>query len=404
MKRPYLCLLSLGAAALFACNAWSGGEILVGFRGTPAYPNTPDQGIWFPTQRTPTDWQFDLDWSQVVWWGWPGIQHCYLADLNGDGIDDKVMHQFQGTAAQVIATYSGPPNNGFLTTDFNPPNGDLQTPWGWISADSPGHALVFGDLDGDKIEDCGITVEGSAIGQPADALVWGAWRSEGVKGISTDHGAAANFTGWNAFGVVSLGDLGILGDFNGDGIADRLLYRTSDNQVFIDYSQPAGGWGDGVADVSLVLGIPGDQLTVSDINGDGLDDLVLYGRPDPGNAALQDLFGYYNDGANFASLNPVAPDIQDVWSIGDGVLFGQLMPPAPPQPTLVGPAFTSGPPSAFEFGWNSVSGVSYKVQRTANLEAPDWMDVGTVTGTVGTVTFADTAAPGGGAFYRVALP
>jgi len=259
-------------------------------------------------------------------------------------------------------------------------------------------------LDGDKIEDCGITVEGSAIGQPADALVWGAWRSEGVKGISTDHGAAANFTGWNAFGVVSLGDLGILGDFNGDGIADRLLYRTSDNQVFIDYSQPAGGWGDGVADVSLVLGIPGDQLTVSDINGDGLDDLVLYGRPDPGNAALQDLFGYYNDGANFASLNPVAPDIQDVWSIGDGVLFGQLMPPAPPQPTLVGPAFTSGPPSVFEFGWNSVSGVSYKVQRTANLEAPDWMDVGTVTGTVGTVTFADTAAPGGGAFYRVALP
>ncbi len=74
------------------------------------------------------------------------------------------------------------------------------------------------------------------------------------------------------------------------------------------------------------------------------------------------------------------------------------------QPTLVGPAFTACPPSGFEFGWDSVSGTSYKAQRARNPGASDWTEIGALTGTGGKVTFTDSPAPVGTAFYRVVVP
>lgn len=54
--------------------------------------------------------------------------------------------------------------------------------------------------------------------------------------------------------------------------------------------------------------------------------------------------------------------------------------------------------------WPSVTGVSFRVERSTTLAANSWQQVGgTVTGTAGTASFSDPTPPAGSAFYRVAL-
>ncbi len=353
-------------------------DILVGYQLVP--PQTTEV-VWLPTVRTATDWQVDLDFGQISNFGYSGTTDVYLADLNGDGMSDKVWRQtINGGAnpSQIVVTYTTGAADGFKTsTSFFAPDGDNEIPFSSISAADT--KLIFGDIDGDQIDDAGVTVDGGAsgIGGTSGALTWGIYKSAGVVGISSDQGGNINFIGWNVFGDLGLGDVGYLGDFNGDGIADRMIRRTSSNQIFIDLST-AGGFGDGAPDYAAInLGIAGDTLSVSDINGDGKDDLVLARNtnepPETPENDLQTLYGFYNDGNGFSTLNATSPDITDIWGFGPGTgfLFGNITPvPSSGDSFKITQITSAGPDVAFSGTFRAVRPGNYQIEASLNLQAP----------------------------------
>lgn len=343
------CTITLALAPLVT-KAATAPERIALFR-----PNDGNTSIWGVSTRPdndPSDWQDGLlvnDPTNVQFWGWFDITHAFFADINGDDLDDKVMIQTAPTlqtydGLQVVVTYSG--EDDISETDFNAPNGDLYPTaggdWGWLSAKEP----IFGDIDGDNIDDFGVTTTGDVIGAPvADSLQWGMWQSNGTPGVSRDQGSGVNFTQWSPFGVPSLGDIPLLGDINGDGVDDRILHRPDTLEVFIDFSDPNGGWGDSVVDRTATLGDAGDKLALSDINGDGRDDLVLIREfpewPDSpvssGGTGIHELFGYYTLPGGDLTTDFSMPDIQDEfgqlvnpagWQSPDQILFAQLDLPA----------------------------------------------------------------------------
>jgi len=288
--------------------------------------------------------------------------------------------------AQLILGYTANTPNGFTAAALD----QVNVPFGWLNASDT--KIVFGDMDGDGIDDVGMYITDAAFGGPLDAYVWGAWKSAGTPGIASFTGT--NHTGWSYFGTPSLGDVCMMGDFNGDGIADRLIHRVTSNQFFIDLSV-SGTYGDGVADYGpLALGMAGDKLYVTDINGDGLDDLVLARDtstdplfPTPG---LQTLYGYFNDGNGFASLNGGQPDIVDFWGVNDGVLFGKV-----PGPDLrnfrVTQVTSAGPNADFVGTFNAPVLWNYRIDASLDLQAP-WVEVGNYTNVAGSVPFTVTDA------------
>jgi len=369
-----------GPFTITAINPNSNPEIVIGYRGYNV--NTQPNPIWFPTFRSDTDWQIDLDNPNIVFFGWETITDYYLADLNGDGLDDKVMRQTAingGTnPSQLIATYTTSGATGFTTTDFNAPNGDLDVPFGFITA--AGSSLVFGDIDGDKIDDSGVYFDASQVGGNAGVMNWGMLKSQGIIGISSDQGNFSNLVGWAAFGTT--GDRPLMGDFNGDGIADRALHRPSSNQVFIDLST-VGAFGDGNAEYSIPLGVAGDTILVSDINDDRFDDLVIARdtsllAPPNNTPGLQTIYGFYNEGTGFSTLNEASPNILDNWGNDSRILFGSPKVPAPDNSGFKVTQITNaGPGVAFAGNFYAPVATAYAIQASLNLQPP-WQTVTTV--------------------------
>ncbi len=120
------------------------------------------------------------------------------------------------------------------------------------------------------------------------------------------------------------------GDLNGDGFGDIVVASVDGNNtsagrsVFVFFGGPGlkdGTSGD--ADAVFTSGDGNDQFGVAvqtgDVNGDGVDDLVIGARRVAGGGAVYVFFG----GAGFSSSNDVSRDA-DVLIAGDGGLGGSL--------------------------------------------------------------------------------
>ena len=133
------------------------------------------------------------------------------------------------------------------------------------------------------------------MGQGSDIPIAGDWNGNGVDTIglfrpnANVHGANRFYLDMDGDGAINLtagdlsffmgqiNDLPIAGDWNGDGIDEVGLFRTSTNNFYLDMD------GDYVIDLNgndlrYIMGAPGDLPISGDWNGDGADEVGLF-RP-----------------------------------------------------------------------------------------------------------------------------
>jgi hypothetical protein len=229
-------------------------------------------------------------------------------DLNGDGIDDIIVgapfsdgpFKERTDPGEAYVIFGSPDLSG--TVDLGVRQADLRI----TAAEGFSHvgdSLCTGDVNGDGLVDivAGAPFTGREPGSPVGGprthlggvyVVFGSPTLAGSVSVGKDE---QDFTieGKEAFG--ELGDSVACGDVNGDGIVDIIAAaeaadgpdaaRSNAGEVYVFFgSQELGGRVSAAGDQQLtILGAdPQDTLGFSlasgDVNGDGIDDIIVAAR------------------------------------------------------------------------------------------------------------------------------
>lgn len=163
------------------------------------------------------------------------------ADFDGDGKDDIIQ-------ANSGITNSRPLLNDVTSITF------LKT-----VCDRPGQPRIV-DIDGTGSSDLGYW-------DPAT----GAWSMHSYilpGSFGPNEGSTVNW------GLGSLGDIPTPGDFDGDGVTDRAVYRNSTGYWYILRSSDLQWY-------TIQFGLPGDKPVAADYDGDTVSDIAVW-RPSDG--------------------------------------------------------------------------------------------------------------------------
>ncbi|WP_189162836.1 FG-GAP-like repeat-containing protein, partial [Sphaerisporangium melleum] len=188
----------------------------------------------------------------------------HLADLNGDGRDDYLIVD----------------DNGDVTAWLNGGNDPAGSPtWNHLGRVVGGTLLasksvVFADINGDGRDD--YLVVGASNGS---ILAW----LNGGPNASASNGWAWNFQGEVAPGVGYPADRVRFADINGDGRDDYLILGEADGSLRAwlnagpSSSSPSGWAWPPAGPVAPGVGVPGAQVRLADVTGDGRDDYLVIG-------------------------------------------------------------------------------------------------------------------------------
>ena len=281
-------------------------------------------------------------------------------DVNGDGIDDilvgaRFAGSFEGSfegslinAGEAYVIFGSPDLSGTVDTALGEQDFTVQ---GAKGGDYLGYALAAGDVSGDGVDDIIVAAPGAdgpdnaRSGAGEAYVVLGSPELTGTIDVGQDQ---QNLTILGAAADDFLANFAASGDVNGDGIDDILLgthmadgpegqradggvayviFGASELEGTIDLASGEGFlpiWG---ADASDWLGF---VLTAADVDGDGVDDLLISARNADGldnsrnNAGeVYVIFG----SAELPSKIDIAEQTQDVTIIGSdpNYLFGHSL-------------------------------------------------------------------------------
>ncbi|RKX44510.1 MAG: hypothetical protein DRP64_06415, partial [Verrucomicrobia bacterium] len=179
-----------------------------------------------------------------------GSQGVFLADVNGDGIDDAVNVEGGGFAWSAHHSTAG----GLGTT--------VGSSLGTFGSSAQGDIPLMGDFNGDGFTDV-------AVYRTSSATEWFI-----NKSTASGLGGGGTILGHDfGFGT----DIPFVGDVNGDGRDDAILMRANGNSLswIAGYSDANGapGAAGNSGFVNFGLFSQGDVPFVADVNGDGLTDI-----------------------------------------------------------------------------------------------------------------------------------
>lgn len=178
---------------------------------------------------------------------WRMLEHQWhvsgLGDFNGDGRDDVLLRDYNGT----ITNWLGQANGGFAINDAN----------AWQGVPTSWRVVGTGDFNGDGRSDI--------LWRNSDGTLTN-WLGTSAGGFISNYGIAATSvpTEWHVVGV---------GDFNGDG-RDDVLWRHNLGELSNWLGQTNGGFVNNGSNSGAVVDNTWKVVGVGDFNGDNRGDIL----------------------------------------------------------------------------------------------------------------------------------